>query len=156
MTTTTGYNLNKIFHTNLNCFCSKLWFGTKIAYLLVIVFEWAHSSSNSSLVEPENFEFDHIKSTRNMNFLSLSLSLKTSLPSCPLNISSILSFMFFQVSQNYKPSNSNFIEFEFWVVELVKFSSSELLVQALLPIIWWRLKSMEINQKRKMEKLKFL
>ena len=75
-----------------------------------------------SFIELENFEFEHILSSVNMNFSSLSFSLEMSLLSFGLNILSIMyKFYRVQVSQNYKPLNSNFIEFEIWVVKLVEF-----------------------------------
>ena len=59
--------------------------------------ERAHFSSNLSFSELQNFEFEHIASSRFFHFSSLSSSLETSFPSFGPNISSI----------------SNFIEFEF-------------------------------------------
>ena len=78
---------------------------------LKLVFERTHISSNLSFIELENFKFEHISSSKKMNFWSLSSSLKTSL----LRFESILEYFKFYdviVSQNYQPLNSNFIKFE--------------------------------------------
>ena len=87
--------------------------------LLTIVLLYSNTWTSSHFIE---FEFHRVLSSVNMNFSSLSFSLEMSLLSFGLNILSIMyKFYRVQVSQNYKPSNSNFIEFEIWVVKLSKF-----------------------------------
>ena len=58
-----------------------------------IVLERAHISSNSSFIELENVEFEHMTSSRKMNFSSLSLNLETNLPSFGSNFSSVSSLI---------------------------------------------------------------
>ena len=62
----------------------------------IIVLERIQFSSNSSFIRLENFEFEHILSSMKIDFLSLSLSLETSMPFCRSNVSRFSTFTKFE------------------------------------------------------------
>ena len=79
---------------------SKIIFHEKAVVDSLLMLERAHFSSNSSFIELQNFEFEHIASSCFFNFSSLSSSLVTSFPSFGPNISSISSFIEFEFALN--------------------------------------------------------
>ena len=91
----------------------------------LLALERAHISSNSNFIELDNVEFEHMSSSKKMNFSNLSLTLQTSLPSFLLGYSKYFKFYQVWVSTKYKPSNLNFVKFELWVRKLIEFSSFE-------------------------------
>ena len=69
-------------------------------YNAILVLERAHISLNSSFIELQNFEFEHIASLSFFHFSSLRSSLETSFPSFGPNTLSISSFIKFEFALN--------------------------------------------------------
>ena len=77
-----------------------------------IVLERAHISSNSSFIELENVEFEHMTSVKENEFFEFKLEFRDEFAVFWLELFERFKFDRVRVSQKYKPSNSNFIEFE--------------------------------------------
>ena len=100
-----------IFHHSVNSHWKKWKKGVQV-FLIVLnsynfsVLERVNISSDSSIIELDNFEFEHILRSRIRNFLRLILSLQMSLFCFNSNILIISSFIKYKFLKN---TNSNFI-----------------------------------------------